>query len=87
MTKINEDGFTEDEIDTALSILSTLKERAKTNGESDELGDEYADISQTTYYLRNYKENSEWREERPSDRVDPEQNATLSDCVEHDEDA
>lgn len=85
MTKINEDGFSSDEIDTALSILGTLKERAKNNGE-DEYGDEYADISQAAYYLRNYKETSEWRKERPSDRVDTSKNATLESCMERSED-
>lgn len=78
MTEINEDGFSKDEIDVALKLLGTLKERAESNGE----GMEYADISQTAYYLRNYKEQSEWRQERPSDRVDTSKNATLSDCVE-----
>jgi hypothetical protein len=82
MTDINEDGFTKDEIETALSLLSILKERADNNGEEYE----YADVSQTAYYLRNYKESSEWHEERPSDRVDPSKNTTLSECVERIED-
>lgn len=78
MTEINEDGFTKEEIRTALSLLSTLKERAENNGEQDE----YADVSQTEYYLLNYEESSEWRKERPHDHVDLTDNATLSDCVE-----
>lgn len=83
MTDINGDGFTKDEVDTALALVSLLKEQAQNNGEENE----YADISQTAYYLRNYKESSEWREERPSDRLDPSKNATLSECVGRSEDA
>lgn len=77
MTEINEDGFTKEDIETSLRLLSQLKDQAKTNGEENM----YADISQTVYYLQNYKSQSNWREELPSDRVDVKNNKTLTDCV------
>jgi hypothetical protein len=83
MTEINEDGFTDEEVNSALKILGTLKERAMNNGEEHER----ADISQTAYYIRNYREQSEWRGERPCDRVDLSKNETLTGSVENSEDA
>jgi len=77
MTEINEDGFTKEDVEAALRLLSRLKDRAKTNGEETQV----LGISTTEYYLQNYQAQSNWRDELPSDRADAENNLTLTECV------
>lgn len=77
MTKINEDGLTLDDIATTLSVLSHLEGQTKSSGE-DNTGQL---LNSAQSIVRNYEEQSEWREERPSDRVDLSNNATLDSCM------
>lgn len=76
MTKINQDDITEDEIETAFDVL----EAARSSFNADGLDDERATLNEAHYLVQLYENDySEWESIKPSDRIDPDEYASLSD--------
>lgn len=77
MMKINEDRFTNEDLATTISVIRHLEDQSAVNSETNN-----KQILRTVrLMIRNYEEQSEWRQERPGDRVDLSNNTTLSGCV------
>lgn len=65
MTQINEDGFTREEIETALTVLEHVFDNETEPVDANS-------VATAQMLVRQYKGNSEWREEQPADTVDPD---------------
>jgi hypothetical protein len=66
MTQINQDGFTPDEIQTAIDVLNETFER-----QTD--ADDGAAVVTAKGLVREYKRDSSWRGEKPADIIDADE--------------
>lgn len=66
MSEINQDGFTPDEIQTAIDVLNETFER-----QTD--ADHGACVVTAKGLVEEYKRNSSWREEKPADTINTDE--------------
>lgn len=63
MTEVNQDGFTRDEISTALSVLNEVADTQIDQPTTQR-------VRSVRSLVRDYESKSQWRDEQPSDKVD-----------------
>ena len=62
---INQDGVTQDEIETTLSVLKTIYKSCVDGGRIDDA----RGVKNTRFFVKLYEEDSRWRKTVPSDTV------------------
>lgn len=81
MTEINDDNITKSDIESAYKVLEQLREEF----EASDMLDSAQLVNGSHYQVQMYEAQSEWREDKPSDRIDQDNFKTLCEMQDNGE--